>query len=160
MLASSDFKDLLRLLEKHNARYLVIGGYAVMKYSEPRYTKDLDLLISTDRENAEAVYNALKEFGAPLENLSADDFTNKDYFYQMGRAPLRIDVLMSAAGVEFEQAWKNRTEVDIEDCKIIFISLTDLISAKEASGRPQDLIDLKKLKKVLDKNNNAKKKKK
>ncbi len=151
MLTSSDFKDLLRLLEKHNARYMVIGGYAVMKYSEPRYTKDLDLLISTDNENAEAVFNALKEFGAPLENLTADDFTNKDYFYQMGRAPLRIDVLMSAAGVEFEQAWKNRAEVNIEDCKVYFISLTDLIASKEASGRPQDIIDAKKLRKALEK---------
>jgi len=148
MLTSPDFKDLLKLFEKHKARYLVIGGYAVMKYSEPRYTKDLDMLISTDVNNAEAVFNALKEFGAPLENLSAADFTHKDYFYQMGKAPLRVDVLMSAAGIEFEDAWNNREEVIIDDFKINFISLDDLIKAKEASGRPQDKIDVKKLKKA------------
>lgn len=148
MLTSPDFKELLKLFEKHKARYLVIGGYAVMKYSEPRYTKDLDMLISTDVNNAEAVFNALKEFGAPLENLSATDFTQKEYFYQMGKAPLRVDVLMSAAGIEFEEAWNNREEVMIDDFKINFISLDDLIKAKEASGRPQDKIDVRKLKKA------------
>ncbi|HAQ62462.1 TPA: hypothetical protein DCR49_10775 [Candidatus Delongbacteria bacterium] len=148
MLTSPDFKELLKLFEKHKARYLVIGGYAVMKYSEPRYTKDLDMLISTDVNNAEAVFNALKEFGAPLENLSVKDFTQKEYFYQMGKAPLRVDILMSAAGIEFEEAWNNREEVLIDDFKINFISLDDLIKAKEASGRPQDKIDVRKLKKA------------
>ena len=63
-----------------------------MKYSEPRYTKDLDLWIATDPENANSVYVALKEFGAPLANLTANDFAQKDYFYQMGRPQDKIDV--------------------------------------------------------------------
>ena len=111
MLTSSDFRELLNLFEKHDIRYLVVGGYAVMKYSEPRYTKDLDLWIATDPENANSVYVALKEFGAPLANLTANDFTQKDYFYQMGRPPLRVDIMMSIPGVEFEVAWKNRKVV-------------------------------------------------
>ena len=95
MLTSPDFKELLKLFEKHNIRYLVVGGYAVMKYSEPRFTKDLDVFIATDQDNAKGVYAALKEFGAPLENLTPDDFAHKGYFYQMGRPPLRIDIMMS-----------------------------------------------------------------
>ncbi|MBW2318863.1 MAG: hypothetical protein JRD47_06535 [Deltaproteobacteria bacterium] len=63
-----------------------------MKYSEPRFTKDLDLFISTDQDNANGMYLALKEFGAPLENLTSDDFTHKGYFYQMGRPQNKIDV--------------------------------------------------------------------
>ena len=70
MLTSPDFKELLKLFEKHKIRYLVVGGYAVMKYSEPRFTKDLDVSIATDQDNANGVYAALKEFGAPLENLT------------------------------------------------------------------------------------------
>lgn len=62
MLTSPDFKELLKTFEKHNIRYLIVGGYAVMKYSEPRFTKDLDMLIATDQENAKSVYLALKEF--------------------------------------------------------------------------------------------------
>jgi len=117
-----------------------------MKYSEPRFTKDLDLWIATDLENANSVYLALKEFGAPLANLAADDFTHPDYFYQMGIAPLRVDIMMSIPGVEFEEAWKNREAVELDNLKIPFISRLDLMRAKEASGRPQDKIDIERLK--------------
>jgi hypothetical protein len=117
-----------------------------MKYSEPRFTKDLDVWIATDPENASSVYVALKEFGAPLVNLTPDDFTKKDYFYQMGKPPLRVDIMMSISGVKFEEAWKNREVVELAGLRIPFISRSDLIRAKEASGRPQDKIDIEKLK--------------
>ncbi|MDP2982630.1 MAG: hypothetical protein Q8O92_04795 [Candidatus Latescibacter sp.] len=136
----------MNLFEKHKIRYLIVGGYAVMKYSEPRFTKDLDVWIATDPDNANSVYEALKEFGAPLANLNSSDFTNKDYFYQMGRPPLRVDIMMSIPGVDFEEAWKNREIVALDDFKIPFISRSDLIRAKKAGGRPQDKIDLDKLK--------------
>jgi hypothetical protein len=117
-----------------------------MKYSEPRFTKDLDVFIATDQENANSVYLALKEFGAPLENLTSDDFAHEGYFYQMGRPPLRVDIMMSIPGIEFDVAWKNREMVELDDLKVFFISRSDLIRAKEASGRPQDKIDIKQLK--------------
>jgi len=146
MLTNSDFRELLNLFKKYEVRYLVVGGYAVMKYSEPRFTKDLDLWIATDPENANSVYVALKEFGAPLANLTVDDFTHQDYFYQMGKPPFRVDIMMSIPGVEFEEAWKNCEVVELDTLKIPFISRSDLIRAKEASGRPQDRIDIDKLK--------------
>lgn len=148
MLTSPDFRELLSLLEKHKVRYLVVGGYAVMKYTEPRFTKDLDLWISTDEENSKAVYAALKEFGAPLKDLAPPDFTQEGYFYQMGNPPFRLDVMMSIPGVTFETAWANREKVQLEGLVIPFISKADLIKAKEAGGRPQDLIDAKKLRKT------------
>jgi len=148
MLTSPDFKELLSLLEKHKVRYLVVGAYAMMKYTEPRFTKDLDLWISTNKENSKSVYTALKEFGAPLEGLSPADFTQEGYFYQMGNPPFRLDVMMSIPGVTFESAWANRENVQLEGLVIPFISKTDLIKAKEASGRPQDLIDAKELRKT------------
>jgi len=117
-----------------------------MKYSEPRFTKDLDLWIATDPENANAVYRALKEFGAPLANLTAEDFIQQDYFYQMGIPPLRVDIMMSIPGIKFEEAWKNREVVELDNLKIMFIARSDLIRAKEASGRPQDKIDIERLK--------------
>ena len=145
MLTSPDFKELLKIFEKHKIRYLIVGGYAVMKYSEPRFTKDLDVFIATDQENAKSVYLALKEFGAPLKNLSSEDFAHEGYFYQMGRPPLRVDIMMSIPGIEFDVAWKNRDTVEIDALKVFFISRSDLIRAKEASGRPQDKIDIEKL---------------
>ena len=147
MLSSPDFKEILNLFIKYKVRYLVVGGYAVMKYTEPRYTKDLDLWIAIDLKNAVAVFSALKEFGAPLVNLTAEDFTQKGYFYQMGKAPFRLDIMMSIPGVEFESVWDRRVEVKIDELYIQFISREDLIKAKIAAGRPQDKLDAEKLKK-------------
>jgi len=147
MLTSPDFKELLNLFKKHNVKYLVVGGYAVMLYTEPRFTKNLDLLISIEIKNATAVYNALKEFGAPLVDLSVKDFSQEGYFYQMGRPPMRVDILMSIPGVKFSIAWSRRKQLTIDGIEMNFISKEDLIASKEASGRSQDLIDVKSLEK-------------
>ena len=148
MLTSPDFKELLSILAKHKVRYLVVGGYAVMKYTEPRFTKDLDLWIATDRENAEAVFAALREFGAPLKDLTPTDFMQEGYFYQMGNPPFRLDIMMSLPGVTFETTWVNREEAQVEGLVIPFISKADLIKTKEASARDQDLIDVRKLRRA------------
>ncbi len=141
MFVNSDFSDLLRIFNDHNVKYLVIGGYAVVQYAEPRFTKDLDLMISTDSENAEAVYHALKEFGAPLAGLTPRDFSEEGFFFQMGVPPVRVDILMGIPGVQFDKCWKRRVEVDFDGLKVLFISKEDLIVSKRAAGRPQDLID-------------------
>lgn len=141
MFANSDFSDLLRILDANQVKYLVIGGYAVVQYAEPRFTKDLDLWISTEPANAEAVFRALREFGAPLMGLTPKDFSEEGYFFQMGVPPVRVDVLMGIPGVRFEECWNRRVDVDFEGLRVSFISKADLIAAKRASGRPQDLID-------------------
>lgn len=142
MFVNSDFTDLLRLFNDNNVRYLIIGGYAVIQYAEPRFTKDLDLWISTDTANAAAVYNALSEFGAPLADLTAADFAEEGYFYQMGVPPVRVDILMGIPGLAFENAWQRREEVAFDDLLVSFIARQDLIESKRAAGRPQDLIDI------------------
>ena len=141
MFVNSDFSDLLRIFKDHNVRYLVIGGYAVVQYAEPRFTKDLDVLISTDTKNADAVYNALKEFGAPLAGLTPKDFSEEGFFFQMGVPPVRVDVLMGIPGIQFDECWNRRMEVDFDGLNVVFISKQDLIISKRAAGRPQDLID-------------------
>jgi hypothetical protein len=145
MFVNSDFSDLLRLFNDNNVKYLVIGGYAVIQYAEPRYTKDLDLWISTDVANAKAVFRALKEFGASLADLTEDDFAEEGYFYQMGVPPVRVDVLMGIPGLSFAEAWQRRVNVDFDDLSVSFIGKQDLITVKLASGRPQDLLDAKQL---------------
>lgn len=145
MFVNSDFSDLLRLFNANQVRYMVIGGYALIQYAEPRYTKDLDIWVSTDATNAQSVYRALRQFGAPLANLTEADFSEEGYFYQMGVAPMRVDILMGIPGIGFEDAWPRRTEVEFDDIMISFISREDLITAKRASGRPQDLLDAEQL---------------
>ncbi len=145
MFVNSDFSDLLKIFNDNNVKYLVIGGYALIQYAEPRYTKDIDLWISTNKTNATAVFKSLKEFGAPLANMTEADFSEEGYFYQMGMPPVRVDILMGIPGVEFDDAWLRRMEVDFDDLPVAFISRADLIKAKRAAGRPQDLIDVESL---------------
>jgi hypothetical protein len=142
MFVNSDFSDLLRIFNANRVKYLVIGGYAVVQYAEPRYTKDLDMWISTDTANAEAIYKSLRGFGAPLEGLTAKDFAEEGYFFQMGIPPVRVDIIMGIPGAHFKGCWQRRNEVDFDGLGVCFISKQDLIAAKRASGRPQDLIDV------------------
>ena len=97
------------------------------------------------RLNAQAVYRALREFGAPLADLTEADFTQEGYFYQMGVPPVRVDILMGIPGVVFAEAWPRRMEVDFDGLLVSFISRQDLIAAKRAAGRPQDLLDVEQL---------------
>lgn len=145
MFVNSDFSDLLRLFNDNGVRYLVVGGYAVVQYAEPRYTKDLDLWISTDPHNAAAVFGALRAFGAPLKGMTVGDFGEEGFFYQMGAPPVRVDIMMGLPGVTFDEAWTNRNVVAFDDLAVPFISREDLVLSKRATGRPQDLIDLEHL---------------
>lgn len=144
-----DFKELLKIFNEQEVKYLIVGGYAVMKYSEPRFTKDLDIWIEASPENAKKVFQALKTFGSPLEGLTEADFA-EDGFYQMGRPPVRVDILMSISGVEFHKAWENKIETDFDGVSAYFIGLSDLIENKRASGRFQDLADVEKM--ILSRN--------
>jgi hypothetical protein len=124
---------------------MVVGGYAVMAYTEPRYTKDLDLWIRANQENGSKVFHALKAFGAPLADMTINDFAYEGYFYQMGIPPVRVDILMSIKGVSFNEAWSNRTLFDFDGIAVPFISKQDLIVSKLAAGHPQDLLDAEAL---------------
>lgn len=142
---NSDFKDLLRLFNAKKVKYLIVGGYAVIRYSEPRYTGDIDILVQPNLENATLVFEALKEFGAPISTLTEKDFSEPGYFFQMGTPPNRIDILMSIQGVEFNDAWERRVESTVGEDTLLFISKEDLITAKKAAGRTKDLADLEAL---------------
>lgn len=138
---NSDFKDLLNLFNAHEVRYLVVGGYAVMKYTEPRFTKDLDLWVEASPTNAASVFAALREFGAPLAGIHEADFAREGVIYQMGRPPARVDVLTAIDGIRFEEAWPNRVATDLGGIPTNFISRADLIRNKRSTGRPRDAID-------------------
>lgn len=150
MAESPDFKELLRMFNEKKAEYLIVGGYAVMKYTEPRFTNDLDVWIRNSPENSAKVYEALTKFGAPLERdgLAAEDFTSEDMTYQIGVAPVRIDILTHISGIRFAEAWKNRVESAFFGVPVYFISLSDLIINKRAAGRSSDLAHLEQFREL------------
>lgn len=144
-MMGEDLKDLLRAFNAHAVKYLVVGGYAFGVHAEPRATKDLDLFIQPSQENSEAVFRALAQFGAPLEGMSPADFTDGTIF-QIGQPPARVDILQQIDGISFDEAWVNRIEGLVDgEVPAVVISKEDLIRNKLASGREQDLLDVKKL---------------
>jgi hypothetical protein len=151
MALNPDFEELLHLLNSVKAKYLVVGAYAVMVYTEPRYTKDIDLWIASNDDNARRVYQALAKFGAPVGNLSTADLCNPKMVYQIGIEPNRIDIIMGLGKLSFDQAWKRRKKSSYGKENINFISLPDLIRAKKAAGRPHDMIDLSLLRQAWKK---------
>jgi predicted nucleotidyltransferase len=146
-----DFKELLSIFNAHRVRYLIVGGFAVSYYSEPRATKDLDLFIASTPENATAVYRALAEFGAPLGDTTVEDFATPGTVYQLGVAPQRVDILQQIEGVNFESAWKSRVTATAEDgVEVFYISVEDLMINKSATGRPRDLLDVEDIQAALE----------
>ncbi len=147
---NSDFKDLLQALNDAGAEYLVVGGYAVIEHTEPRYTKDIDVWVNNTRENAERVLTALTEYGAPISDLTVEYLASDDAFFQIGVAPVRIDILGNLVAVEFADCWDRKLVAEVDGMPVNYIGILDLIKNKEASGRPMDLIDVERLKKRLD----------
>ena len=124
---------------------MVVGGHALMLYAEPRHTKDLDIWVEASQENANRLYKALADFGAPLAGASPADFAEEGVAYQLGVPPVRVDILTSIDGVEFKDAWPRRVESRLGKEKAWFISREDLIQNKKASGRYIDLHDVESL---------------
>ena len=110
-----DQKNLLRAFNEHGVEYLVVGGHAVGYHSEPRGTKDLDVLIRSDEANSRAIYRALRAFGVPLNGVAPEDFNgHPETIFQLGVPPSRIDVLQEIPGVKFEEAWRRRVEREVD----------------------------------------------
>lgn len=135
----------LLLLNEFEVEYLVVDGFAVMKYGEPRYTKDLDLWVHNSPQNSMRIVEALKKLGAPVEDdgIGPGTFEGKQVLYQIGIAPVRIDILTSITAVEFADAWKRRVGSTFFGVPVHFISLDDLKANKRALGRSSDLKDLR-----------------
>jgi hypothetical protein len=145
MKINSDFKDLLRDLNAAGVRYLIVGGYAVMTYAEPRYTKDLDVWIDPVEPNAERLFVALAQFGAPTQDIRPSDFIEPEVFFQIGVEPVRIDIMTSVPGLDFDAAWECKAIVDFGGESAPVLCREDVVKSKVAAGRTRDWQDVKRL---------------
>jgi predicted nucleotidyltransferase len=138
-----DFRDMLTCLCDAGAQFVVVGGYAVAFHGHPRATKDLDVLVRADAENAHRVYKALADFGAPIDafDVKVDDFAGYDGVLQIGVPPLRIDILTSITGISFATAIENAPQIEVDGRHVPIIGLDALLANKRAAGREQDLAD-------------------
>jgi len=144
---NEDFRDLLDALLQAGVRFLVVGAHAMAVHGVPRATGDLDVWVQPEPENAERVWTALLRFGAPVRQLgvSRADLETPGMVVQIGLPPRRIDLLTEVSGLDFDEAWRNRTTHSVESRRIPFLARGDLMRNKRASGRPKDLADLEVL---------------
>jgi hypothetical protein len=137
-----DFVDLLRAFGAAKVRFLVVGAYALALHGRPRATGDLDVWVEATAENAARVIEALAAFGAPLAEVSEDDFSHPGVTYQIGVPPGRIDILTELTGLEFSEAWSGRVPHAFGEIEVDFIGREAFIRNKRATGRPKDLGDI------------------
>lgn len=128
---------------------MIVGGYALAFHHEPRYTKDIDIWVDNSKQNAIKVYNVLKNFGAPVSSITYEYFTFNDHFLKIGKDPMRVDIICGMEALEFSKAWRNKIKGKLFGVNINYINIDDLIILKKKAGRPQDLVDISSLKKVL-----------
>jgi hypothetical protein len=146
-------QTLLCLLNELEVEYLIVGGFAVMKYGEPRYTKDLDVWVRNSAKNSVCVVEALAKCGIPLDHDGINAGTEKQVCCQIGVARARTDVLTEITGVEFSDAWSKRVASTFFGVPVHFISLDDLVTDKQAMGRSDDLKDMKRSQKSISSQN-------
>lgn len=145
MELSPDYEDLFKQLNAAKIKYLVVGAHAVMHYTEPRFTKDIDIWIPPQLNDVKNIYKALKEFRAPLHNINPEDFKDEKLIFQIGVAPVRIDILFGVPGITAQTAWSNRKKSRYGRTSINILGLKELIKAKKAIARPQDKLDIQRL---------------
>ncbi len=146
---SPDFLDLLREFSAADARYLVVGAYAVGVHGHPRATKDLDVWVDATVANAPKVIQGLAAFGAPLGGVTQADFESPGVGLQIGVTPGRIDVLTQISGVTFDEAWPARVAAKFGgELEAQVIGIEQLLKNKRASARHQDLADVEALERL------------
>lgn len=141
-MLNPDFRDMLSCLKNAEVEFIVVGAYALAAHGRPRATGDIDIWVWNSPENAQKVISALEEFGAPLSNLSVEDFTTPDLIVQLGVEPSRIDLLTGVDGLDFSEAWRNKLVVTLDGLEIYVLSRDDLLKNKLAAGRAKDQGDI------------------
>lgn len=142
MLPNQDFKDLFAELNAQGVEFLVVGAHALAAHGYVRATKDLDVWVRPERENAVRIIRALRAFGAPTHAVTEDEFAVPGITFQIGVEPVRIDIITSVDGLAFEPAWQSRVASEYDGERVNVLSREDLIRNKRASARPQDLADI------------------
>lgn len=149
MILEKDFEDFIALLNGHKVEYMVVGGYALALHGKPRHTGDLDIWINIAEKNALKLLAVFKDFGMSALDFKKQDFLEPGYITQVGYPPLRIDILNSIDGITFNEAVAGMQKIQLEDDLYVnFIGLAEFLKNKQASGRKQDLADIKEIKKL------------
>lgn len=147
-MLNKHFQEFIGLLDQHQVKYLLVGGYAVGFHGFPRYTGDLDVFIAISERNSKRILMVFEDFGFPDLGLTKEDFLEEEIVVEIGREPMKIQVLTGIDGVTFEECYEGKVELDISGLNVPFIGFDELLRNKEASPRSKDKIDLEELKRI------------
>lgn len=145
MKLNKDLHEFIASLNSTDAKYVIVGGYAVAFHGHPRYTGDIDIFIEQSPNNARRISKAVDIFGFSILGLKPEDFNQPDAVIQLGYPPNRIDIITSISGANFDQVWSSRVIAELDDLPVSFISRPLLIQNKLATARPKDLADIEQL---------------
>lgn len=155
MRVEKDFEDLIRCLNRSKVEYCIVGGFAVIYYTMPRYTGDLDILVKPTRENAEKILRALKEFGVGPGELNEADVACEGKIIEIGRPPVMVHIIARIDGVKAQGIWRHLVAAKYGKEPAYFIGLDELKKNKKACSRKagrkrtgQDKLDLKMLQRL------------
>jgi hypothetical protein len=142
MEIQNDFKEFFECLNAHDVEYMIVGSYALAFHGSPRYTGDIDVYVKPDKINAERIVKALDDFGFSSLGLSPSDFQLPDKIIQLGVAPVRIDIMTSISGIDWETAARGCAHGFYSDLPVRYIGRNEFIQNKRACGRKKDAADL------------------
>ncbi len=133
-------------LNRHRAKYVLVGASALQLWGSTRATRDVDILIEPTVENAERVLAALSEVGIGLARKWLAEEVAKKPVTIIGDTP-RVDILTVAWSVHYAEARPAATVFEVEGVKIPTASIDHLIASKR-TGRLQDAADIEVLEEI------------
>ncbi|GAB5524449.1 MAG: nucleotidyl transferase AbiEii/AbiGii toxin family protein [Roseivirga sp.] len=144
---NDDFLEFINALNLNGVRYILVGGYSVILHGYPRTTGDLDIWVENNEDNYRKLEKAFKAFRLPTFDMTLENFMNTDKFdvFRFGRQPIAIDIITQLKGIRFDNAWENVETQKFEGISVNYISYSDLLTAKKASGRARDINDIDNL---------------
>ena len=146
-MLNKDYKEMFQLLLEEQVDFILVGAYALAAHGYPRATGDMDIWVRAEEINSINIYKALERFGAPVDQITVNDFANEGIVFQIGVTPRRIDIITHLDGVSFGEADEDKVIVEVEGLKLPILSFDKLIKNKLSTGRERDELDVKLLQK-------------
>ncbi len=143
-----DFLDFIKALNSAEVKYMLVGGYAVIFHGYARNTGDMDIWVERTAENYEKITQAFHLFGMPVFDMTLEKFLDHEQFdvFSFGIPPVSIDVITDLKGLDFTSVFPYSVDMKSDGIPVKTINLTNLLKAKQASGRLKDLQDIEHLK--------------
>lgn len=149
------FKEFIELLEENRVKFLIVGGYAVAMHGYPRYTGDLDIFIAIENQSAYGALKTFRDFGFTDLEIEETDFLKEDMIVEIGREPLKIQVMTGISGVTFEECYREKVIVEVDELSVPFISYDKIVINKSSTKRSKDKVDVEELVKRNKKSQSA-----